>query len=183
MSIIPPPTTETLEDLMGQALGGDSRAYAALLQQSTRHLHALLARKIAPHDRDDVVQDILLALHKARHTYDSARPFLPWLMAIARYRLHDHWRAYYRHNSQNMDNIDDHAENLGHDVTESIETHEELRRGMAALSAKQRAIIEQMYGKDRSVQEVATNLGMNLSAVKVAAHRAYKALRQRLEQE
>jgi len=28
---------------------------------------------------EDAVQDVLLAIHEKRHTYDPARPFGPWL--------------------------------------------------------------------------------------------------------
>ena len=34
---------------------------------------------------DDLVQETLLQLHRARHTYDSAYPLMPWAMAIARH--------------------------------------------------------------------------------------------------
>lgn len=166
---------------MALALAGDERAYAALLAQMARLFTRMVAGKVSPKDREDVVQDMLLSLHKARHTYDPARAFLPWAMAIARYRLQDHWRAHYRHNQQNMVQLDEAAENyVGEDVTESLHWREDLRRGMAGLSPRQQEILSRMYGQDQSVLDVANHLKINVSAVKVAAHRAYKALRQTL---
>ena len=45
---------------------------------------AAIRRQGVPGDRvDDVVQDVLLTIHRARATYDPSRPFLPWLRAIA----------------------------------------------------------------------------------------------------
>jgi len=176
----PSPQADDLDALMRQAQQGDARAYAALLNSLNQLLHVYLLRRVRPSDREDVVQDILLSLHKARHTYTPERPFLPWAMAIARYRLTDHWRSHYRRHVGQTEPIENHAENLGHDVTERYEQSEDIRRALKGLSAKQQEILQQMYGEDLSVQEVADNLKMNVSAVKVAAHRAYKALRGKL---
>ena len=166
---------------MAAALLGDQRAYGRLLEQLATLLRRNLSSRLKPQDKEDVVQDILLSVHKARHTYEPDRPLLPWVMAIARYRLHDHWRGRFRQNEHNKIDIQDISENFGHDVTEGLEWGEDIRRGMESLPTKQRAILQHMYGEDLSVQEVAEKMGMNVSAVKVAAHRAYKLLRRKLE--
>lgn len=171
---------QKLQKQMAAAQQGDKRAYGELLTTLTRFFSDFLLRKVPPRDRDDVVQDILLSLHKARHTYSPDRPFMPWVMAIARYRLHDHWRLHYRHDALNTGNIDDVAENLGRDVTETYEISEDVRRAMKGLNEKQKQVVAQMYGQDLNVQEVADNLKMSVSAVKVTAHRAYKVLRGKL---
>ena len=36
---------------------------------------------------DDLLQEILISVHKARHTYDGNRPYKPWVYAIAKFRL------------------------------------------------------------------------------------------------
>lgn len=166
---------------MAASLLGDQRAYGRLLEQLATILRRSLSGQLKPQDREDVVQDILLSLHKARHTYEPDRPLLPWVMAIARYRLQDHWRAHFRNKDHNKIDIQDISENFGQDVTGSLEWSEDIRRGVESLPAKQRAILQHMYGEDLSVQEVAAKMGMNVSAVKVAAHRAYKLLRRKLE--
>ncbi|MBP7253729.1 MAG: sigma-70 family RNA polymerase sigma factor [Alphaproteobacteria bacterium] len=171
---------QKLQTQMAAAQKGDKHAYSELLTTLTRFFSDFLLRKVPPRDRDDVVQDILLSLHKARHTYTPDRPFMPWVMAIARYRLHDHWRLHYRHDALNTGNIDDVAENFGQDVTETYEISEDVRRAMKGLNEKQKQVVAQMYGQDLNVQEVADNLKMSVSAVKVTAHRAYKVLRGKL---
>src|SRR6266404_5971959 len=65
---------------------GDREAYRALLTDIASPLLRFLRRRIAdPHELEDVYQDTLMALHRARHTYDPSRPFEPWLFAIARH--------------------------------------------------------------------------------------------------
>jgi RNA polymerase sigma factor (sigma-70 family) len=78
---------------MALAQAGDHEAYRALLEDLTSSLHAFLQRRLFdPEEVADVLQDILMTLHRARHTYDPARPFEPWIFAIARHVLVDHAR-------------------------------------------------------------------------------------------
>ena len=70
------------------------RAYRALLEALAPVLRAMakngLARAGAGNaDAEDVVQEILLAIHLKRQTWMSDQPFTPWLNAIARHKLID----------------------------------------------------------------------------------------------
>jgi RNA polymerase sigma-70 factor (ECF subfamily) len=87
--------TDHLEALMKQAINGDKRAYAVLLQETSRFLRPFLAKRLnMAAEVDDLMQEILISIHKARHTYDGERPYKPWAYAIARYRLQDHLRLH-----------------------------------------------------------------------------------------
>ena len=79
---------------MVEAQNGDRQAYEELLRASPALVQAFVRRRVgdAPWS-DDVVQESLVALHRARHTYDPARPFAPWLYAIAQNRLVDALRV------------------------------------------------------------------------------------------
>ena len=67
-----------LRPLFAQALSGDKRAYEKLLNEIAGFARNYVRRRLAsPTDHDDVVQEILLSVHKALHTYDPARPCLP----------------------------------------------------------------------------------------------------------
>ncbi|MDA1184423.1 MAG: sigma factor [Acidobacteria bacterium] len=90
---------DQLARLMAATQGGDGDAYAALLKgvvprvrQAVRRQRGFAGRE----DVEDLVQDVLLSLDVARATYDPARPFMPWLMAIVRHRLGDGARRYVR---------------------------------------------------------------------------------------
>src|SRR5436305_290366 len=81
-----------LAALMKQVQAGDADAYVALLNDLIPRLRGRVHGRralLGPGETDDVVQDILLSMHAARATYDSQRPFWPWLLAIARHRLAD----------------------------------------------------------------------------------------------
>src|SRR5271166_6039424 len=84
-----------LSALMRAAQHGDRTAYARLLREIIPLLQGLLRarlRFLQAADRDDLMQDVLLSMHKAMTTYDPQREFVPWLMAIARNKMVDRAR-------------------------------------------------------------------------------------------
>ena len=75
---------------LAAAQAGDAIAYDALLRLLAEAARVFVGRRIAWADwGEDVVQDILLTVHRVRQTYDPARPFGPWFYAIASARLID----------------------------------------------------------------------------------------------
>ena len=59
-------------------------------------MRPFLAKRLSfANEVDDLMQEILISIHKARHTYDGNRPYKPWVYAIAKFRLQDHLRAHY----------------------------------------------------------------------------------------
>jgi RNA polymerase sigma-70 factor (ECF subfamily) len=175
-------TTGNLEALMRQSLAGDQRAYAALLQETSRLLRPFLAKRLNfTNEVDDVLQEILISIHKARHTYDGNRPYKPWVYAIAKFRLQDYLRAHYSDQLRHADDLSEMEEYLHEDVTKPAISYESISGEVQKLPNKQATILRLMHQEGYTAKEVAEQIGMNESAVKVSAHRAYKILRQRLE--
>src|SRR5882724_7064116 len=86
-----------LKALMVAGLGGDAVAYRSLLDRLSSRLRAYFKRKLVRFGRgateaEDLVQEVLLAIHLKRHTYDTGEPFTPWVYTIARYKLIDYLR-------------------------------------------------------------------------------------------
>ncbi len=76
---------------------GDSVTYKRLLSEVSEYVRSISSKKIRdPAHLDDLVQDVLLAIHKARHTYESGRPFMPWLHGIIRFKSIDALRKIYK---------------------------------------------------------------------------------------
>lgn len=174
--------TDNLAALMQQSLNGDQRAYAELLRETSRLLRPFLARRLHfTHEVDDLLQEILISVHKARHTYDGERPYKPWVYAIAKFRLQDYLRAHYADQLRHAEDYDELEESLPEHVTETAISYESISGEVEKLPGKQAEILRLMHQEGYTAKEVAARLGMNESAVKVAAHRAYKVLRSRLE--
>jgi RNA polymerase sigma-70 factor (ECF subfamily) len=166
--------------LMVRAQAGDQQAYEDLLRALTREARGFVGRRVGWTDwTEDVVQDALLTVHRARQTYDPARPFAPWFYAILNSRLIDALRSRRRVRAREL--VDEEA--VGRQVAPQTQNdrsdavRETLARAVAQLPRVQREVVSLLKYEDLSVREVATRLGMSESAVKVTAHRGYKVLR------
>ena len=167
--------------LMAAAQGGDRRAYGELLRALTPVLRAMARRHwtmARVQDIEDVVQETLLAIHQARHTFDPGRPFLPWAGTILRHRLSDVRRAGQRRGRREAPIVDDlPAPAPSAEHATDVPT---LTRAISRLPAGQRQAVELLKLKEMSLQEAASESGQSVGALKVAMHRALLRLRQLL---
>lgn len=162
----------TFARLMIATQAGDRHAYTVLLTESQFWLERYFRRRVAPAQLDDLVQEVLLALHAKRATWDCARAFLPWLAAIARYRWIDHLRRAYRASEDQLGDHDapqDSAE-------EAVLARMSLERLFVHLPPGQCQAIELVKIMGLSVTEAAKRTGQSESLVKVNIHRGLKKL-------
>src|SRR5258705_3668292 len=76
------------------AQAGDGGAYEKLLLDLLPHTRRQVARRVGdPATREDIVQNVFVSVHRARHTYRAERPFAPWFYAIVRNALIDWLRS------------------------------------------------------------------------------------------
>jgi RNA polymerase sigma-70 factor, ECF subfamily len=173
--------------LMSQAQSGEAASYRRLLIEVTPYLRALARRYHRDvRDVEDSVQDVLLTVHTIRHTYDPARPFKPWLVAIARRRIADRLRTQWRTCARESQINDALYETF---ADERANPHEEppdervLRAAIEQLPSAQRQAVALLKMEEMSLQEAARASGQSVSALKVATHRAIKSLRRMLSAE
>jgi RNA polymerase sigma-70 factor (ECF subfamily) len=168
--------------LMVSAQAGNSDNYRILLEELGDVVHAFLASRFGHHDFiEDCVQEALMAIHLARHTYDPSRPFRPWMFAIVRHKTIDIMRKQ-RSRAQAADQY----------------TREQAVLLQAAATPGARAagggLLERLPERHReilvltkiigySIAEAAGRLGITQSAAKVRVHRAIRKLRQLMEEE
>ena len=166
--------------LMRMAQAGDQNAYTSLLVLLTSTTRRFARARLGGVPWiDDVVQETLLTVHRALHTYDPARPFGPWFYAIASTRLIDAVRRERRIARREL------PRDPGFDVAEPSAgdqdiDEEAIRAAVRLLPERQRDVIEGLKFRDESVRDVASRTNMTMSAVKVTAHRGYQALRKML---
>ncbi len=168
---------------MAAAQAGDRAAYAALLRDCVPVVQAVARRQGVPPSRvDDVVQDVLLTVHRVRHAYDPARPFTPWLRVIAQRRTVDLLRRHGRQGAREShaplayEGSPDPAAGPERNLEQARQA-DALRAAIAALPAGQRQAVEQLGLQERTLAEAAGATGRTTGALKVNLHRALKALR------
>lgn len=160
--------------LMEQSLDGDCAAYGQLLSALTRALRrAILSRARAVGlDAEDVVQEVLLALHLKRNTWVRGTPVAPWVTAIARNKIVDAHRRRGRHMEVSIESV---AETLW--IGEgSLDATQDLERGISTLPERQRQVLQAVSLEGRTAREAGALLRMSAVGVRVTLHRAVKAL-------
>lgn len=165
-----------LQALLLRGMAGDAAAYREFLAALAIHLRGFLRRRLErrPEEIEDLLQEILLAVHNARHTYQSEQPLTAWVQAIARYKLADHFRAFARRDALH-DPLDD-DELFAEGDEEPAQASRDLGKLLLQLPKRQRLPIVHVKLEGLSVEETARLTGMSSSAVKVGIHRGLKAL-------
>ena len=174
---------------MARAQDGDREAYRTLLNEISPYLRSRAVRCFSdPRDVEDSVQDVLLAIHIVRNTYDPARPFGPWLVAIANRRIIDRLRRKARDKAREIalaaEQETFRADAANFQVTSRIaEPDDALREAIERLPSEQRQAVELLKLREMSLKEAAAVTGRSVTALKVATHRAIKSLRAMLRKE
>jgi RNA polymerase sigma-70 factor (ECF subfamily) len=170
---------DELARLMQAALAGDQRAYGEFLDRAASLLRRFVLRKVGRSgiDPEDIVQEVLLAVHIKRHTWHQDAPVLPWLYAIARYKLADAFRRRGRRGEIGL------AELAVTSVEPDVPMLErDVTRALDILTPGQRSVVSAVALAGRSIAEAAKTLGMSETAVRVALHRGLSAIARRFGQ-
>ena len=177
---------DSLGQMMRAAQQGDGASYVALLSAITPRIRQIIRRQrgfVGIAEVEDLVQDVLLSVHVVRSTYDPARPFAPWLLAIVRNRLVDGARRYARIARREIqvdeEDVTFFAAETNDDIGEMGDAAA-VREAVRALPDGQREAIELLKLKELSLKEAAQISGTSVSALKVATHRAMATLRRTL---
>lgn len=158
---------------MRLAQAGSREAYQRLLgavAASFRQFAGADLRRfgLQAQDVEDVLQEILLAIHLKRHTWRADRLFLPWLRAITRHKLVDFIRRRSRRNELPIDDFPD----LCPVAPEEPVVPPPMHQLLGELPPRQREVVEQLGLSGASVADTALKLKMTPGAVYVAFHRA-----------
>jgi RNA polymerase sigma-70 factor (ECF subfamily) len=166
-----------LAGLMRAAIGGDEKAYAEFLRRAACLVRGFARRKIVRGgiDPEDIVQETLLAIHVKRHTWRDDGSVLPWVYAIARYKLVDAFRRQGRRVEIEIDEI---AETFAQPEPETV-SDREVSRALSTLTPGQRSVVAAVTVDGLSIGETAEDLGISEGAVRVALHRGLTALAKR----
>jgi RNA polymerase sigma-70 factor (ECF subfamily) len=158
---------------------GDAAAYRLFLASVTPFIGSVVRNRGVSADVEDVVQDVLLTIHRIRHTYEPGRPVKPWLAAIAGRRAIDAMRRRGRssgrevHNEHAYETFADPDANNG----EAVDTARELARMTSGLSPRQKEALDLVKVEELSLAEASAVSGRSVASLKVNIHRAIKKIR------
>jgi RNA polymerase sigma-70 factor, ECF subfamily len=167
-------------DYMAAAHRGDKRLYERLLCELAPVIEAYVRSRFgALTFTEDCVQECLLAIHNARHTYDPARRFRPWFFTIVRNRTIDLLRKSYSYHAATSDDSGPIEAIAVTGPQEDIEA----ARILDQLQPQFRSalMLTKLFGY--SLNEAAERTGISESAMKSRVSRALKAAEQLLNEE
>lgn len=192
------PQLAGLYDSMERYIDGDPRAYAEVYDALSGRLRGFLHRLVSNREAvDDILQVTFLKAHLARERFslrsnDPDASVQAWYFAIARNAAMDHLRKHYRKQRREVkrfaaegDDLDPMAkladdrptvEELGLDREREAEIIERVQAAISRLPAGQREVVELHKLQGMSMADIAARLEIREGAVRVRAHRAYKAL-------
>jgi RNA polymerase sigma-70 factor (ECF subfamily) len=155
------PDDRKRSDWMAAAQAGDRNAYEALLRDCVSIIKSVARRQGVPADQvDDVVQEVLLSIHRARATYDPARSFTAWLQVIAERRAIDHLRRANRQRLREVHAPLDYETQVdpSADPSRSVQHADDaarVDRALAGLPERQREAVKHLVLEDRSLADAA----------------------------
>lgn len=154
-------------------------------EQMTRHwlavapvVRAFVSAAISAHaDRDDVVQQVALTVARRFDDYDPARPFLPWVLWLAKDRIADFHRTQGRRREVlREESLDQLAAALEHRQAEVSVRRAALDHCLTHLSQRSRALIQQRYHEGLSIAQIAAALQSTPGSVRVTLFRIRETL-------
>lgn len=180
---------------MESYVDGDPRAFSRLHGRLEPRLRAFLIKLVRDETAvDDLVQLTLLKAHLARERFelqggDPDGAVQGWYFAISRNVAMDYLRSRYRGDQRRagagegepdpVEALADGAPNpeeIGEAVEHEAEIVQRVREAIARLPEGQREVVELHKLRGLSMAEIAEHLQVREGAVRVRAHRAYKAL-------
>jgi RNA polymerase sigma-70 factor (ECF subfamily) len=168
-------------DWMVHANAGDADAYTKLLEEIGGVMEQYLKRRFGASDFiEDCVQECLLAIHRARATFDPARRFRPWMFAIVRHKAIDMLRrrgTRSRHEEQETRQEEPAAPTT--DPAVALQAAEALK----GLAREQRDALLMTKYHGYSLSEAARREGVSVTAMKSRVHRGIQQIKRLLAED
>lgn len=167
---------ELWEVLLARANDGDGAAFARFLHAVTPTLRAVIRRRgdgLPPDQHEDVLQEVLLAIHLKRQTWRRDAPVRPWLYALARYKVVD---AFRRRGARVDMPIDDFADVLPEENAVVPLSDRDTEVMLRLIDPRSAMLVRAVALDGKTAEEAGETVGMTAGAARVALHRAMRRL-------
>ena len=167
------------EALAALARAGDRASFDELVARHRPRLLAFLARRVASSaDAEDVAQETFLRAYAHLDRYDPARPFGTWLFTIGKNVAANHTVAGTRRAAHERASAAEAPVALAAPPTDEHEASEIWQRAARILPPDTYRMLWLRYAQNRSVRQVADEMGRSSVAIKLMLFRARRKLLQ-----
>ncbi len=167
---------EVWEVLLARANDGDGAAFARFLHAVTPTLRAVIRRRgdgLPPDQHEDVLQEVLLAIHLKRQTWRRDAPVRPWLYALARYKVVD---AFRRRGARVDLPIEDFADVLPEEEGAAPLSGRDAEVMLGLIDTRSAMLVRAVALDGKTAEEAGETVGLTAGAARVALHRAMRRL-------
>lgn len=164
------------EVLLARANDGDGAAFGRFLTAVTPTLRAVIRRRgegLPPDLHEDILQEVLLAIHLKRQTWRRDAPLRPWLYALARYKVVD---AFRRRGATVTLPIEDFADVLPEESAAAPLSGRDAEVMLAQIDTRSAMLVRAVALDGKTAEEAGESVGLNAGAARVALHRAMRRL-------
>jgi RNA polymerase sigma-70 factor (ECF subfamily) len=164
------------ERLQVAAAQGDPARFAELYENNFERVYAYVARRVQNREEaQDVTADVFHQALAGLPRFEwRGLPFVAWLLGIAANVLSDRWQRFARQREIVTDDLEQVS------VEEDLEQRAMLYQLVETLPDDQRRVIIRRFVSQRSLREIATELGRSEGAIKQLQLRALQNLRDRI---
>lgn len=181
-----------------QVLSGNKNAFAFICKKYKKHIyHKFLSYLRVEEDAEDATMLALTKIYENIDKYKEEYTFNSWATRIAHNVMIDFYRKRNRHEGDIVsidkvisgDNIKDDSKSMNHQIVDHVKNPEEayienekkqmLQLAISKLRKKSyRQMLILIYFEDKSYEETATIMDINIRSLKPYIHRAKKELKE-----
>jgi RNA polymerase sigma-70 factor (ECF subfamily) len=164
------------ERLQVAAAQEDPARFAELYENNFERVYSYVARRVENREEaQDVTADVFHQALAGLPRFEwRGLPFAAWLLGIAANVLSDRWRRFARQ----QEVVTDDLEQVG--IEDDVEQRAMLHQLVETLPDDQRRVIIRRFVGQKSLREIATELGRSEGAIKQLQLRALQNLRERI---
>lgn len=170
---------EANERLLVEAAQRDPRRFAELYELHFHRVYAYVVKRVQNREEaEDITSDVFhQALSRIKSFEWRGVPFSAWLIRIAANAITDRWKRVARQNNEPLpDDLEDKSPRA-----KDIEKRAALFQMVETLPADQRRVVEMRFAEQKSIREIAEEIGRTEGAVKQLQFRALEKLRAQME--
>lgn len=133
---------------------------------------------------DEITVSVFSKVLAKLDLYDPNFQFKTWILTIAQNTVIDYWRKKNRENEDSTDNFDDFKNQFARSPEElliSEEDHKQILTIIESLDFNYQEIIRLRFFEEKSIKEIAEELGLTIANTKVRIMRAKKVLSELLK--
>lgn len=176
---------EQLFLLIQKAKDKDQKAQTKLINIFWVDVFSFVMKKVKDeNDADEITVNVFSKVLSKLDMFDPHFQFKTWILTIAQNTVIDFWRKKNRENEDSIENLDEFKNQYAKSPEELLISEEEQKKiikTIESLDANYQDIIKLRFFEEKSIREIAEELGISVANTKVRVMRAKKVLAELLK--